>query len=219
MSGNERVNLVESLRLYLIADPEQTEGDFISAVGEAVAGGVSAVQVRAKTLHDGPFFALAQAVKRLCEAEAVPIFVNDRVDVALAIDADGVHIGVDDLPVRVVRSLVGNHMLVGYSPATDDQLAAAIDGGTDYVGLGPVFATGSKLDAGEAIGLEAIRQLTRARELPSVGIGGITAGNAASVIDAGADGVAVISAILRSQDPRRSATQLRQVVDRSVGAR
>ena len=216
---SDRVDLRGSLRVYLVADPEQSGGDFLVAVEQAVASGVTAVQMRAKSLHDGPFLALAEAVKRICEPQAVPLFVNDRIDVALAIGADGVHVGIDDLPLEMVRRIAGDRVLVGYSPATDEQLRDAITAGADYVGLGPVFPTGSKDDAGAAIGLESLRRRTVASELPSVAIGGITAESAAEAVAAGADGVAVIGAILRSPDPGASARALRRVVDRAVEER
>lgn len=216
---NTKSDIKQSLRLYLIADPEQTSGDFLIAVAEAAGAGVTAVQLRSKELEDGPFLELAHSIKRICEVHAVPIFINDRVDAALAIEADGVHVGVDDLPLPVVRSLVGDRVILGYSPATVEQLAAASAQGADYVGLGPVFGTASKADAGDAIGLEAVHRMTVSRSLPSVGIGGITADNAAKVIEAGADGVAVISAILRSSEPASSASQLRAIVDRALAKR
>ncbi|MGI8644168.1 MAG: thiamine phosphate synthase [Thermomicrobiales bacterium] len=212
-------DLRASLRLYLIADPEQTTGDYLPAVERAIAGGVTAVQIRAKSMPDGEFLNLAQTVKGICDVHAVPIFVNDRVDIAFAIDADGVHVGVNDLPVETIRRFTGGRKLIGYSPATDEQLADAASSGADYVGLGPVYPTGSKDDAGAAIGLDTIRRRTSHGLLPSVGIGGITAANAGDVIDAGADGVAVISAILRGSDPERRAAELRQVVDRALAAR
>lgn len=207
------------LRVYLIADPDQTTGDFLLAVERALSGGVTAVQFRSKLLADGPFLALAQRVKSACDLQAVPFIVNDRVDVALALAADGIHVGVEDLPIPAARRLVGDHAIIGYSPARDDQTAAAKSLGADYVGLGPVFPTGSKDDAGEAIGLDAVRRRASLAQLPAVAIGGINAANAPDVIAAGADGVAVISAILRSEDPRSSAANLLGAVDRALERR
>lgn len=213
---SQRFDLSEILRLYLVADPDQMEGDFLVTVAEAVAHGVTAVQLRSKLLNDGPFLALARAVKGICDVHAVPVFINDRVDIALATGADGVHVGMDDLPLAAVRSLVGKDVLLGYSPATTQQLADGVAAGSDYVGLGPVFATSSKADAGTAIGPEGIRLLAGSSSVPTVGIGGITPENAAEVIAAGADGVAVISAILRSGDPANSTARLRRTVDEAL---
>ncbi len=207
------------LRVYLIADPDQTTGGFLSAVERALSGGVTAVQFRSKLLDDGPFLALAQQVKSACDLHAVPFIVNDRVDVALALGADGVHVGVDDLPIPAARRLVEDHAIIGYSPASEDQTAAAKSLGADYVGLGPVFPTGSKDDAGEAIGLDGVRRRASLAQLPAVGIGGINADNAPDVITAGANGIAVISAILRSENPRLSAANLLGAVDRALERR
>lgn len=207
------------LRVYLIADPDQTTGDFLPAVERALSGGATAVQFRSKLLDDGPFLTLAQRVKSACDLHAVPFIVNDRVDVALALGADGVHVGVDDLPIPAVRGVIGVQAIIGYSPASEDQTAAAKSLGADYVGLGPVFSTGSKDDAGEAIGLDAVRRRASLAQLPVVGIGGIDADNAPDVIAAGADGVAVISAILRSENPRSSAAGLLGAVDRALERR
>lgn len=212
-------NIRAYLRVYLIADPDQTAGDFLWAVEHAISGGVTAVQLRSKVLDDGPFLSLAQRVKSACDIHAVPFIINDRVDVALAVGADGVHVGVDDLPLPVARRLLSEHAIIGYSPASEDQSAAARSLGADYVGLGPVFETGSKDDAGEAIGLETLRRRAALAQLPTVGIGGISIGNAGDVVTAGVDGVAVISAILRSEEPKASAAGLLRVVNRGLEQR
>lgn len=207
------------LRVYLIADPDQTAGDFLRAVEHAISGGVTAVQLRSKLLDDGPFLSLAQRVKSACDLHAIPFIINDRVDVAVAVGADGVHVGVDDLPLPVARQLLSDDAILGYSPASEDQTAAAKSLGADYVGLGPVFATGSKDDAGAAIGLEMLSRRAVLAQLPTVGIGGISISSAGDVVTAGVDGVAVIGAILRSEEPKASSAGLLREVNRALEQR
>ncbi len=209
-----------ALALYLVTDPEQSaSGDVVADTAAAIAGGVSCVQLRAKHLSDLDALTLATSLATVCRQLGVPFLVNDRLDVALAVDADGIHVGLTDLPIHVVRRLAGDRFLIGWSPETEEQAAGSVAEGADYVGLGPVFPTGSKADAGAAIGLDGLRHRVRAAGIPSVGIGGITTTLARSVIYAGADGVAIISAILRSDDPERAAACLRSVVDEAIVSR
>lgn len=206
-----------ALSLYLAADPEQSaSGDLVGDTAAALSGGVSCVQLRAKHLSDRDAFNLGTEIAALCRQYGVPFLLNDRLDVALAVEADGVHVGLTDLPIVVLRKLTGNRMLIGWSPETIEQAATSMEEGADYVGIGPVFATSSKADAGDAIGLDGLTSRARAAGIPSVGIGGITVATAASVIHAGADGTAVISAILRTDSPARAAADLRAVVDDAV---
>jgi thiamine-phosphate diphosphorylase len=207
--------LRERLALYYVADPEQTDRDFLALVDAALAGGVTSLQLRAKTLGGGELFRLSCALRDRCAAAGALFFVNDRVDIALAADADGVHVGVHDLPLEETRRLIGDGMLLGYSPLDRDEAAAAKARGADYVGLGPVFGTVSKPDAQPALGLSALAAQIAAARLPAVGIGGIDADNAGSVVRSGADGVAVISAIQRAADPRQAAQALRDAVRRA----
>ncbi len=200
--------LRERLAIYYVADPEQTDRDFLALVDDALAGGATSLQLRAKRLGGRELFALACALRNRCAAAGALFFVNDRVDVAMAADADGVHVGVHDLPLEETRRLIGDGMVLGFSPLDLTEAAGAKPRGADYAGLGPVFGTASKADAQPELGLAALADQIRAAALPSVGIGGIDAGNAASVIEAGADGVAVISAIQAAADPRRAAEAL-----------
>jgi thiamine-phosphate pyrophosphorylase len=203
-----RETLGAALAVYLVADPEQTRRDLVDDVRAALAGGVTCVQLRAKRLGGHDFLALAQAVRTEVHAEGALFVVNDRVDVAVAAGADGVHVGLSDLPLAATRRIVGPDLFIGYSPYTLDQVAGSAAAGADYVGLGPVFATASKADADPPIGVAGLAARTRATSLPAVGIGGITAENAGDVIRSGADGVAVISAILSAPDPRAAAAEL-----------
>jgi thiamine-phosphate pyrophosphorylase len=205
--------LLAGLRLYLVADPDLITRPLEAVVAEALDGGVTAVQLRAKSLTDREFLTLARSIRALCERAGSLFFVNDRVDLALAAHADGVHLGVDDLPLEDARHILGGEKLIGYSPETNDQAASARDWGANYLGVGPVFETASKLDAGHAIGLESLRRRITLAVIPVVGIGGINPDNARSVIQTGAAGVAVVSAILRASDPRAASTELRDVLE------
>ncbi len=214
------LRLRAALTLYLVADPEQSQsGDLVADAAAAITGGVTCVQLRAKHLSDFDMLDLAIPLAALCRRNRVPFIVNDRLDVALAVGADGLHVGLSDLPISVVRRMAGDRFMIGWSPETEEQAARSIAEGADYVGLGPVFPTGSKADAGAAIGLGGLARRVVLAHIPTVGIGGITVNTAASVIAAGADGVAVISAILRSGDPDKAAVGLRAVVDTALGTR
>lgn len=200
--------LDSALRLYLVADPELASSDFNSSVQAALRGGVSMVQLRGKSLSDRELLAHAAELRSLCSEYNALFIVNDRVDIALAAEADGTHLGVDDLPLEAARELGGQDFIVGYSPETDEQIRSAATRGANYLGIGPVFGTTSKSDAGDALGIDEFRRRILLSELPSVGIGGITVVNAGLVMQAGAKGVAVISAILGSDDPEAAARQL-----------
>lgn len=212
MSLAARSKLAEQLAVYFVADPEQTERDLNDIVVAAIAGGVTMVQLRAKTMDVAAFQVLAIDILALCRERGVPFIVNDRFEVALAIGADGVHLGELDLPLDEARQQAGPSFIIGSSPKHLAQAEVARELGADYVGLGPVYATGSKDDAGAPIGLHGLAARIEAAKLPAVGIGGITVKNATEVILAGADGVAVISAIQLARDPRQATAELAAAV-------
>jgi thiamine-phosphate diphosphorylase len=207
------VGLESALRLYLVADPSQSTNPITEVVGSALAGGVTMVQLRAKTLHDLGQYAIGRVLLQACRSAGATFIVNDRLDIALALGADGIHLGVDDLPLEEARRLAPPGFLIGYSPETDEQARRARERGASYLGVGPIFGTRSKSDAGNAIGFEVLERRAWLSRLPVVGIGGVTQENAAGVIQAGASGVAVISAITRAPDPELAARGLREVVD------
>jgi thiamine-phosphate pyrophosphorylase len=206
--------LGERLRVYLVADPEHVRGDFIEMVGAAIRGGVTAVQLRSKLGTDRATLAMARKIRLMTVTTQTLFFVNDRIDIALACGADGVHLGVDDLDIEMARSIGGPDFLIGYSPDTDQQAQDAAAQGASYLGVGPVFGTATKSDAGQAIGLDGIRHRAELVDIPIIGIGGINARNAASVIEAGAVGVAVVSAISMQSDPRAAAAALSRALNR-----
>lgn len=204
--------LRDRLAVYLVADPEGTGRSLLDDVQAALDGGVTCVQLRAKRLEGYDFWRLATTLRAFCAQSDALFVVNDRLDVALAVDADGVHLGVSDLPVDVTRSMTPPGFLIGFSPQTLDDVLATAPLGADYAGLGPVFPTGSKHDAGNPIGLDGLRALAAACQTPTVAIGGISLANAEDAVAAGAVGVAVISAILRADDPATAARQLASAV-------
>jgi thiamine-phosphate diphosphorylase len=204
--------LADRLSLYLVADPELASRGLANDVAKALAGGVTAVQLRAKNGSDREKIALAENLKRICDEHSALFIVNDRIDIALAIGAGGVHLGTDDLPVAAARAIAPPGFVIGYSPENDDELERARLDGADYFGIGPVFGTQSKANAGETIGLEVLSKRVAQAGIPTIGIGGINADNAGSVIEAGAVGVAVISAILASTDPKEATRQIARSV-------
>ena len=208
-----------NLALYLVTDPEMTaRRGLLETVANAIAGGVTIVQLRDKEGPARPMVEAGRALKALLARHGVPLLVNDRVDVAQAIGADGVHVGQDDLPPAAARALLGPDAIVGFS-ITDESQLAALDSSVDYVGLGPIFPTGTKFDAAAVVGETTFAALRRRIPRPVVAIGGITVANAASAIAAGADGIAVVSAICAANDPCAAAHALRAVVDRALAAR
>ncbi|MEP9354504.1 thiamine phosphate synthase [Xanthobacter sp. KR7-65] len=201
------------LTLYLVTDPRLVAArGLVATVAAAVKGGATLVQLRDPEAHGRALVEQARALKALLKPLGIPLIVNDRVDVAVAADADGVHLGQDDMAPADARALLGPDRILGLSVGTPAEFAASDLAGVDYLGVGPVTATGTKADAGAAIGtagLAAVRALTR---LPIVGIGGIDRALAADVIRAGADGVAVVSAICAAPDPEDAARALKAAV-------
>jgi thiamine-phosphate pyrophosphorylase len=213
------LELRERLAVYYVADPEQSDREFLAIVDAALAGGVTSLQLRAKRMGGRDMFDLAVTLRERCQAAGALFFVNDRVDIAMAAGADGVHVGMSDLPLEAARKLIGPDMMLGFSPLEMADVRAAKGRGADYVGLGPVFGTASKEDAQPPLGLAALAEQARAAKLPAVGIGGIDIANAGLVIRAGVDGVAVISAIQNAADPKQAAESLALAVNQAKSER
>ena len=205
------------LRLHLVTDSALCGARGVEAVVcAAVQGGASCVQLREKTLATRAFVERARALKALLAPLGVPLVVNDRLDVALACGADGVHVGQGDMPAAEVRRWLP-HAIVGLSIESAAQLRQAEeDPSVDYYGVSPVFATPTKTDTAPALGLDGLRALRAMTRRPLVAIGGIHAGNAALVMDAGADGLAVVGALCTADDPAEAARRLREIVDDRV---
>jgi thiamine-phosphate pyrophosphorylase len=195
--------------LYVITDRQQTGGRPLPAVIEAaLRGGARAFQLREKDLAPRELLPLAQEMRQLTQAYSARLLINDRIDVALAVDADGVHLTTSSLPVSVARRLLGPERLLGVSTHSLAEAQAAAEGGADFVVFGPVFFTPSKAPYGQPVGLEALRVVCAAVTLPILAIGGIKQANLDQVVAAGADGIAVISAIVAADDPTAAAQEL-----------
>jgi len=212
------------LRLYALVDPAVAGGRTLTGLAGLIAGRATLVQLRDKHGSTRAMVNEARALRSALEPAGVPLLINDRVDVALAAEADGVHIGQNDMSAADARLLLGRTAIIGLSLSTVQQAQAAPLDLLDYVGIGAVFATGSKDDATAPIGVSGLRdivQTVRARKpgFPICAISGINAGNAAETIAAGADGVAVISALSLAADPAKAAQDLRAVVDGALRRR
>jgi thiamine-phosphate pyrophosphorylase len=211
------------LRVYALVDPEHAGGHALADLARLIAqGGATLVQLRDKRSETRRMIEHARAIKAALAPFNVPLLINDRVDVALACGADGVHVGQSDMAVDDARRLLGPDAIIGLSIKTTAQAEAAPVDVLDYVGVGGVFATTSKDNTSASIGAAGLARIAdvlrrRAPGFPVCGIAGIDAGNAAEVIAAGADGVAVISALSLKRDPQAAARELRRIVDAAVG--
>jgi thiamine-phosphate pyrophosphorylase len=205
---------LHALRLYLVTDQASAAGRTLNdVVAAAVQGGVTCVQLREKQLNTRDFFAQAMMLKKLLGPHGIPLVINDRIDVALACGAQGVHLGQSDLPVAQARRLLPPDVFIGWSVETMDEVAHSASLPVDYLGVSPIHATPTKTDTEPPWGLEGLRQVRAATALPLVAIGGIHAGNAREVLSAGADGLAVVSALCAAPDPRAAAATLRSILD------
>lgn len=195
------------LSLYLVTDKSDDVEKFLKTIEAAIKGGVSVVQIREKTADTLDFYNLALKVKEITTKYNVPLIINDRVDVALAIDADGVHVGQSDMPCDVTRKLVGKDKIVGVSAATISEAKKAEADGADYIGTGAVFPTATKDDAPK-ITKKDLKEIVDSIDIPVVAIGGITHDNASELLDTGIAGLSVVSAIMSSDNPKESSEKL-----------
>lgn len=203
------------LSVYLVGNEgvAQSAGMTLEeSIEQALRGGTSFVQIREKDMSPEQLTRLSQKVLRLTKKAGVPLVINDDVEVALAVDADGVHVGQSDMSAREVRQLIGEHRILGVSAYTVAQAKKAEADGADYIGIGPVFLTKTKRDADAPMGLETLEAITSSVSIPTVAIGGITPINATSVMQAGVDGLAVISAIIGQGDPEAASRCLLRMV-------
>ncbi|PFP25868.1 thiamine phosphate synthase [Bacillus sp. AFS073361] len=210
------IDLREALRVYFIMGSNNCLKEPVEVLKEAISGGITLFQFREKgesARTGSEKYALAKELQTLCRNHQIPFIVNDDIDLAVEIDADGVHIGQEDESVKMVREKIGANKILGVSVHTTEEAMAAIQEGADYFGIGPVFPTRTKADAKPSRGTTLIEKLrNEGCEMPIVGIGGITIQNARSVIDAGADGVSVITAISQAESPVEAAKALRNSV-------
>lgn len=203
--------------LYLVTDRSLSKGRSNREIVEAaVAGGVTCVQLREKHCGTREFIHEARALRPLLRDHNIPLIINDRLDVALAVAADGVHLGQSDMPIAMARKIAGRSLLIGISAESADDALKAEQEGADYIGISPVFSTPTKIDTAPPLGLGGVSKIRGLVDIPLVGIGGINLDNAASVIGAGADGVAVVSAIVSAEDPTDATSMLKTLVDQAL---
>jgi thiamine-phosphate pyrophosphorylase len=202
--------------LYLVTDRALSLGrSNLEVIEAAVSGGVTLVQLREKEASTQEFYREGIKIKDYLEAAHIPLIINDRIDIALALDADGVHLGQEDMPVDVARKILGPHKIIGVSAFTTDEAVAAESMGADYLGLSPIFFTTTKPELVAEIGMEGISSLKRAVKIPIVGIGSMNQSNAYEAVKMGLDGVAVVSAICSQEDPKAAAQALKEEVLRA----
>lgn len=195
--------------LYLVTDRGiLRDRDLAVAVESAIKGGVTMIQLREKDVGSLEFYDTALKIKAVAGLYGIPFIINDRLDIALAVDADGLHVGQQDLPVEVARRLLGKDKLLGYSVSTIEEALYGVKCGADYLGAGPVFPTGSKHDAVSPIGFDSLKQIVGSVSIPVVGIGGIGIDNIKEIKAAGSAGASLISAILGAQDIEGASRQL-----------
>ena len=185
--------------LYLIADVEQIKEDMPSSVKLAIDGGVKAIQLRGKNLSEEELLKIGERLRHLTHIESVKLFINDRIDVAMAIQADGVHLGQNSMPVKLARETSGDRFIIGVSTHSLKEAMDAEAGGADFITVGPIFETESKLRYGSPVGLTTLADVCRKVKIPVFAIGGISIERVNSVMKEGAHGVAVISAILKAE--------------------
>ena len=195
------------LSLYLVTDDSSDEEKFLNTIEEGIKGGVSVVQIREKTAETLDFYNLALKVKKITSKYNVPLIINDRVDVAMAIDAEGVHVGQSDMPCDITRKLIGNDKILGVSAATISEAKKAEKDGADYIGTGAVFPTATKDDA-PSITKKDLKEIVESINIPVVAIGGITLDNACELLDTGISGLSVVSAIMSAENPKKASKKL-----------
>lgn len=197
--------------LYLVTDHRnKTEEEFLNIIEEAIKGGTSIVQLREKTASTKDFYQLALKVKEITTRYDVPLLINDRIDIALAVDSEGVHLGQDDMPADIARKIIGDDKILGVSASTVEEAIKAQIDGADYIGSGAVFPTATKDDA-DSVSKEELKSIVDSIDIPVVAIGGITIENASELKDTGIAGFSVVSAIMSADDPKEASQKLREI--------
>ena len=205
---------VKNWRLYLITDEKIGKGrSHLHMAEAAIHGGADVIQLRDKTASSRELYLSACQIRELTREHNIPFIINDRLDIALAVQADGVHLGQEDLPLRVARKILGKDFILGTSAASLQEAIQAEADGADYLGVGPVYeARGTKADAGEPLGLSLISRIRQHCRIPVIAIGGINPENVSDVLKAGANGVAVISAIVSAPDIREATRNFKRAL-------
>lgn len=202
--------------LYLVTDRKVLGArDLAQSIESAIQGGVTLVQLREKSISSKEFLEVAKRVKEITSNYGIPLIINDRLDIALGVDAEGLHVGQDDLPLLKARDLFGPNKIIGVSTSTIEEALLAQQQGADYLGVGAIFSTPTKTDAPE-VTLEQLEMIKKSVSIPVVAIGGIGLNNLPQIIAAGVDGVAVVSAILAQEDVFGAAKRLRDIISQNV---
>lgn len=197
--------------VYLVTDHRnKTDDEFLNIIEEAIKGGTSIVQLREKTASTKDFYQLALKVKEITSKYGVPLLINDRIDIAIAVDSEGVHIGQDDMPADIARKIIGEDKILGVSASTVEEAKKAQEDGADYIGSGAVFPTATKDDA-DSVSREELKEIVDSIDIPVVAIGGITLDNASLLKDSGIAGFSVVSAIMSADNPKEASQRLRDI--------
>ncbi len=206
------------LSLYLVTDRELSLGRSLSEIVEkSVSGGATIVQLREKDLETRDFLQLARRLKEILRPLNIPLIINDRMDIAIASGADGIHVGQSDMPVDEIRNYLGKDILIGLSVESAEDAVEANRLDIDYIGISPVYTTPTKKELTSGLGLGGVKEISEISRFPSVAIGGINLENTAEIIRSGADGIAVVSAICSADKPEKAASELyREVIDASA---
>ena len=200
--------------LYIITDQRISHGKSHLEVAEAaLAGGATVIQFRDKEMKDSEAVVACREIYKLTKKKGVSFIVNDRVEVAKAVDADGVHLGQEDMSFSSARKILGKEKIIGISVDTVEQALKAVKGGTDYLGIGPIYPTATKSDAGKALGTARLKEIRESVNIPIVAIGGINENNLEEVLRAGADGIAVISAVVSAPDITEACRKLKTRIE------
>ena len=202
--------------LCLVTDRGLSRGrTTIQIVEAALCGRVTCIQLREKTCSTREFITQALSIKDHLKRHNVPLIINDRVDIAQAVNADGVHLGQSDMPIEMAKTILKDSMIIGISAESLEDAVQAEKNGADYIGVSPIYATPTKTDAASPLGLEGLREIRKSVKIPLVGIGGLNRGNAGEVINNGGDGVAVVSAIVAADDPEKAARELKKIIEQA----
>jgi thiamine-phosphate pyrophosphorylase len=212
-----RINLID-YSLYLVTDRRLSlSRSNLEVIEAAVAGGVTTVQLREKELSTREFYSEGLKIREFLKTRHIPLIINDRIDIALALDTDGVHIGQDDMALDVARKIMGPDKIIGISVMNAKEARAAEAGGADYLGLSPIFVTATKPELTREIGIKGIPPIRRAVKIPLVGIGSMNESNAFAAISAGLDGVAVVSGIVAQPNVTEAARKIKREIMRAKG--
>ena len=197
--------------VYLVTDRRnKTDEEFLNIIEEAIKCGTTVVQLREKTASTKEFYDLALRVKEITSRYGVPLLINDRIDIALAVDSEGVHIGQDDMPADIAREIIGEDKILGVSASTVEEAKKAEKDSADYIGSGAVFPTATKDDA-DSVSKEELKEIVDSIDIPVVAIGGITVENANTLKGSGIAGFSVVSAIMSAEDPKEASKKLKEI--------